>query len=339
MRVRVGVVGYGTIGKRVAWAVSRQPDLELVGVAKTRPDWEALSATKKGYRLFVPKEREREFRSKGLEVSGTVEDLVASVDVVVDATPSGVGAANKLLYDKLGKRAVFQGGERADVAEVSFNALVNYEEALGKRYVRVVSCNTTGILRMIFAMSKVGEVARVRAVIVRRGADLKEVERGPIEGLVLDPPKVPSHHAVDVRTVIKNLDIVTYAVVAPTTLAHMHFATFIFRERVPRDSVAEALAATPRVLLVDGDMVRSTAELRELARDLGRPFGDIYENVVWLDSLYISGCEVSVAYAVHQEAVVVPENVDAIRAIAKVKEEKFESVRVTDEALGIKRLL
>ncbi len=37
MRVRVGITGFGTIGKRVTDAGAKQPDLELVGVAKTRP--------------------------------------------------------------------------------------------------------------------------------------------------------------------------------------------------------------------------------------------------------------------------------------------------------------
>jgi glyceraldehyde-3-phosphate dehydrogenase (NAD(P)) len=33
--IRVGVNGYGTIGKRVADAGAAQPDMELAGVAKT----------------------------------------------------------------------------------------------------------------------------------------------------------------------------------------------------------------------------------------------------------------------------------------------------------------
>ena len=41
MSIQVAVNGYGTIGKRVADAVALQPDMELVGVAKTRPNHEA----------------------------------------------------------------------------------------------------------------------------------------------------------------------------------------------------------------------------------------------------------------------------------------------------------
>jgi len=41
--IRVGVVGYGTIGKRIADAVAAQDDMKVVGVLKqrriTRPRW------------------------------------------------------------------------------------------------------------------------------------------------------------------------------------------------------------------------------------------------------------------------------------------------------------
>lgn len=339
MRVRVGINGYGTIGKRVAWAVTQQPDMELVGVVKTKPNWEALSAVKRGYKIYTLKESVRDFHARSIEVQGTLEDLLNSVDVIVDATPGDVGASYKKLYESYGRRAIFQGGEEPEVAEVSFNALVNYREALGRKYVRVVSCNTTGLLRIIHALSKVGRVKKVRGVIVRRAADLKEVKKGPVEGLVLDPPKPPSHHALDVNTVVKDLDIVTYAVVAPTTLAHVHFLHFTMERNVTADEALDSLANTPRILLVSGGLLKSTAELRELARDLGRPYGDIFENVVWSDSVYVRGEEVMLTYAVHQEAIIVPENVDAVRAVMKLKENPEESISVTDESLGIKRWL
>jgi glyceraldehyde-3-phosphate dehydrogenase (NAD(P)) len=49
MKVRVGVNGYGTIGKRAAWAVSKQDDMEVVGVTKTRPSFEARTAIQEGF--------------------------------------------------------------------------------------------------------------------------------------------------------------------------------------------------------------------------------------------------------------------------------------------------
>jgi hypothetical protein len=53
MKVKVGINGYGTIGKRVASAVSLQDDMEVVGVTKTRPSFEADIAIREGHPLFA----------------------------------------------------------------------------------------------------------------------------------------------------------------------------------------------------------------------------------------------------------------------------------------------
>ena len=169
--IRVGINGYGTIGKRVADAVAAQPDMELVGVAKTRPNFEAETAVRKGYPLYaaVP-ERVDRFAEAGLDLAGEVEDLVAAADVIVDCTPSGVGAENAALYDDHDTPAIFQGGEDAGVAEVSFNARANFADAVGADSARVVSCNTTGLSRILAPLEEEYGVEKARVTLVRRGS-------------------------------------------------------------------------------------------------------------------------------------------------------------------------
>ncbi len=335
--IRVAVNGYGTIGKRVADAVRLQPDMQLVGVAKTRPSFEALGAMRAGIPIYVPAGSEEAFERAGVKVAGTVEEMVSRADVVVDATPDGVGAKNRPMYERAGVRAVFQGGEEPEVAEVSFSTLCNYEEAVNMRYVRVVSCNTTSLLRTICALSRAGRVRRVRAVIVRRAADTKEVKRGPINAILPNPARSPSHHARDVRTVLRDLDIFTMAVVAPTTLMHVHLLYVYFEGQVRRGDVIEALSSTPRVLLVPPSLgVEGTAHLFEVGRDLGRRRGDMPEVMVFEESVSASGDEVALMYAVHQESVVVPENVDAVRAVTG-SATREETIKLTDSTLGVMR--
>ncbi len=336
MKIKVGVNGYGTIGKRVAWAVMKQPDMELVGVVKRKPNWEVLSAVKKGIPIYTLEESIRDFERRGIDTEGTLDELLSKVDVIVDSTPGGIGKTYKEVYRKAGVRAIFQGGEKSDIAEVSFNSFVNYREALRKQFVRVVSCNTTGLVRIIHSLSEAGTIRKIRGVIVRRGADPKEIKKGPIDALILNPPKPPSHHAIDVKTVMGELDIITYAVVAPTTLAHLHYLLVEFKEPKNREEILKHISNNSRVVMVNGDLLKSTVEVRELAKDMGRPNGDIYENVVWEDSIWVNNKEVMLAYAVHQEAIVVPENIDAIRAVTGVIEDPEESIKITNNTLGIK---
>ncbi len=336
---RILVNGYGTIGKRIAWAILRSSDLELHGIVKTKPDYSAYIAYKSGIDIYVPSEENLKlFEEQGLKVKGLLEEALSKVDLVVDATPAKTGAKYKQVYVKHGVKAVFQGGEKPEVAEVNFNSLCNYDEVIGKSYVRVVSCNTTGLLRIICSLHNNIGVKRVRALIVRRGADPKEIKRGPINSIVLDPPLLPSHHGVDVKTVLPWLDITTAAVVVPTTLMHMHYLIIELAKDTSRSEVLRVLEETPRTLLVDAEKlnVKSTSEVIEIARDLGRPRNDIPELIVWAQTVTVSGRELVLMQSVHQESIVVPENIDAIRAMLRLEEDKWKSIEKTDRELGLR---
>lgn len=50
--VKVGINGYGVIGKRVADAVTLQPDMELVGIADVATDHRIQLAASRGYAIF-----------------------------------------------------------------------------------------------------------------------------------------------------------------------------------------------------------------------------------------------------------------------------------------------
>jgi glyceraldehyde-3-phosphate dehydrogenase (NAD(P)) len=74
----------------------------------------------------------------------------------------------------------------------------------------------------------------------------------------------------------------------------------------------------------------------ELMKDLGRPRGDMWEVALWEDVLTVNSNEVYYTYQVDNQAIVIPESVDAIRALTGIVEDGWESIRITDEALGMR---
>lgn len=336
--IRVGVNGYGTIGRRVADAVMRQKDMELAGVTKTKPDYKSAAAEAKGISVYaVDMKSLEEFRSAGANVKGTLNDLLQRVDVIVDAAPEKTGPTNRPAYEQAGVKAVFQGGAGEKVAEVSFVAQCNFGEAVGKRMVQVVSCNTTGLCRTIGAIDRAVGVERARAVLARRATDPDDVKKGPIDAVVLDPATLPSHHGPDVQAVMKNLKIVTMAYKVPTTHMHLHSLILSLKKQATREQLIAALSKAPRVSLVEAKAgFKSTANIMDWARETGRPRNDVYEATVWKDSVTVVDGEAYMFMAVHQEAIVVPENIDAIRALAGGYSME-DSMRMTDESLGIPR--
>jgi len=332
MPVKVAVNGYGTIGKRIASAVLKSSDFELVGVAKYSPDYKALIAAKQGIRIFVPREKVEAFRSLGIEPEGYVDYLLEEAELIYDASPGGQGVKNKELYVKLRKPAVFQGGEEPTVAEISYSTLCNYTSVIGKKYIRIVSCNTTGILRVLCSLG-VQNIKRVFATIIRRASDPGEDARGPVNSMKIDSTEIPSHHSVDVRTVIGNFDIETVAIAVPSTLMHMHVLEVILKGSdscVDVEKLREQ--SRGRILVVHSHLADTTGKLIEIARDIGRPRNDFYENILFSNMFKCQGDRLILLQAIHQEAIVIPENIDVAYGIMNLETDVY---RVLDKVNGL----
>ena len=335
MPAKIAINGYGTIGKRVADAVARQDDMTVVGVAKRTPNFEARMAQTKGYPLYASdKDSLGKFQKAGLKTRGTLEDLLKEADLVVDCTPEESGY--KPSYEKAGVKAIWQGGEEHSLTNLSFNAAANYAECLGASFVRVPSCNTTGLIRTLYPLDVHFGVRNVLAIMVRRATDPGDSKKGPINAI--EPElEMPSHHGPDVRSVLPKLDIQTIAVKVPTTIMHVHTVTLELRRAADTDQVLDVWKKTPRVAFVAGaDGIRSTAQIMEWARDLSRDRSDLYEVAVWRDGVHVvDGNRLYYFQAVHQESDVVPENVDAIRALLELEKDGRRSIEKTDRVLGI----
>lgn len=335
--IRVGVSGYGAIGKRVADAVVAQQDMILVGVVDVAADWRTAIARTRGIALFgTDAERTAAMREAGLEPSGDFHDLLSGVDVMVDCAPKGIGAQNADRYRDAGVKFVVQGGEKHEVTGHSFVAESNYAEAMGRDSTRVVSCNTTSIVRTLTVLQRADLLRRARGTLMRRATDPWESHLGGIMNTVVPEPTIPSHQAPDARTVNPDLDVVTIAVKVPETLAHLHCWFVELSRPADRDEVLEAFSGSTRIerLRID-EGLGALNVVKERASDLGRPRSDIYEVVLWEDLVAVDRTELYYAYMVDNQAIVIPETIDAVRALSGTEPDATASIRKTDRALGI----
>jgi glyceraldehyde-3-phosphate dehydrogenase (NAD(P)) len=336
--IRVGVNGYGVIGKRMADAVRIQPDMHLAGVSDVVSDYRVETAAVLGLRVFVSvPERMEAFRTTGIPVDGSLDDLLAECDVVLDCTPKGVAAKNLERYRAAGVKAVFQGGESHELTGHSFVAQANYASAIGRDTTRVVSCNTTSIVRTLGALRSAGLLARARGVVIRRATDPWESHLGGIMDTVVPERHIPSHQGPDARSVLPDLDVVTIAAKAAHTHGHIHYWFVDLARPAGRDDVLEAFRLAPRIAFVrESEGIVALNSTHELMRDLGRPRGDMWEVALWEDILGVEGREAYFTYHIDNEAIVVPETIDAIRALTGTVHSAEESITMTDEALGIR---
>lgn len=333
-KIKVGIVGYGTIGKRVADAVRLQEDMELIGITANSYNYRIDIAQDKGIPIFALDKRAH-LEEYGIDVVGNMSDLISKVDVICDCSPKPHGSENKALYKEAGVKGIFQGGEKPTVGDVSFVAQCNYKEAINKDFIRVVSCNTTGMSRTLKVLDDLYGVESARATLIRRGTDPGEIKRGPINAIV-PSLELPSHHGPDVLTVMPHLNVFTTAVVVPTTIMHMHNLSVLCKKTPKVDEIVKAFNDKTRIRIVKHKAkILSTAHIVELGRDLGYMRGDMMDICVWEEGIGVYGNEVFYMQAVHQESDVVPESIDAIRA-AMGFEDAEESIRRTNKSLGLK---
>ena len=255
----------------------------------------------------------------------------------MDCAPGKLGAENIEKYKNAEIKYIFQGGEKHALTGQSYTSSANHLENIGVQGTRVVSCNTTGLSRTLVPLYEHCGSLKVECTMIRRAADPGDSKKGPINAIspVL---KVPSHHGPDVMTVKPEIEINSLAVAVPTTIMHVHaiVADLPSGHGLTTDSIIEMWKDTPRVIVMEGakNRITTTAEVMEMARDIGRKWGDLHEIFVWQDGISLQGDRLYYFQAIHQESDVIPENVDCIRALMGTEEDWKVSVAKTDSAIS-----
>ncbi len=337
-KARVGVVGYGIIGKRVADAVAAQSDMKLIGVADIISDVRLRIAQERNYPIYcsVP-DFEPSMREAGYEIVGYLEDLIKEIDVVVDCTPAGVPSKNFPLYREANVKLIVQGGEKHVLTNRSFSTFGNYATHLGVDMTRVVSCNTTALTRVIATVAQEYGVSDVFVALARRAGDPTRTNRGPINAIA--PVLGVSHHGPDLETVMPQLKdkIYSLAIAGSWTLSHVHMLKVTLDTTPSKEDVVDLFKRTPRILIELGKQgLYDSAQLVEYFRDLGRPRYDRPEVFIWEETLSKDARNnLYMIYDVHMESIPIPENIDAIRAMLEMETDVMRCVEKTDKALNI----
>ena len=306
-KIRVGVAGYGTIGQRLADGVALQEDMELVGIADLAPtlslqalrENDMIGANGVEYKLYLVEGADpTAFAAMDIPVAGTFEDLCRSVDIMLDSSPAGVGAKNKAIYERLGVKAIFQGGEKNDVADVFFHGYAN----------------------------------------IRRVSDPGDYHRGLTNALQMEKaPTHQALDLMTIMPHISATGILVHTPVTHGHIITV-VATGRNGRKITREEALAAFSAHPRIRVVTVDAgFKGNASFFKYARDLGNRRGDMYEIGLWADSVVESGNDIMYAINVPQESVTIPETMDAVRAALRMQPTREEGTAATNRYLKIGR--
>jgi glyceraldehyde-3-phosphate dehydrogenase (NAD(P)) len=186
------------------------------------------------------------------------------------------------------------------------------------------------------ALYKRNWLKKARVVLMRRASDPWESHCEGMINTILPEIKVPSHQGPDTETVLRGINIVTMAGTASHNLSHIHYAMVETNGSLSLEQIHDALWEEPRITFVRADNgLVALNSVVELMRDLGRPRSDLWEVAIWEDALAVNENEIYLVFQVHNEAITIPEIIDAIRAVTGVETDAMKSIEKTNHSLGI----
>ena len=147
---------------------------------------------------------------------------------------------------------------------------------------------------------------------------------------------MPNHQAKDLMLIMPHVDATGALVHVPTT--HGHIITLLVTPKADI-SVSDAMAlfeAHPRIKVVDiAKGFNSNAALFRYARDKGAKRADMYEIALFRETVVKSGPNLFFSINIPQEAVVIPESIDGVRAALSLQTDPKEGVSLTNKYLGM----
>jgi len=334
---KVFVNGYGSIGSRIIQFINDDPEIEVLGVGKYSPDSKVDEAISDGFRVFVPKSKEGDF--KKFNVSGTVETILDDCDLVIDAAPGGYGFKNKInLYEPKNLLAIYQGGEsitgKNAVSDLLFNSRVNYSDAFEKMHVMQGSCNVTGMGRVLEPLRKKygSKIKRFDVTLVRRWADIEQTDKTVLDTIELTQSP---HHGDDVKSYFgKDSPLFVRAIKVPTRQMHLHIMDVRFDEKAPSlDEIHDLFKNEFGVAVLW--TAKGTKDVRDYANTMSFSFKDTNMIHIHANMTVRIDDTVQIMYSDDQTGIVIPENHMLMQAML-FKKPYIESLSHTEKLFHMK---
>ncbi|WP_197088974.1 type II glyceraldehyde-3-phosphate dehydrogenase [Brenneria goodwinii] len=323
--LRIALVGLGTIGKRLVDIVSHIPEFSVSGVA-VRSISPALSPMVESGIPIYSSTNDCIFPAE-IPCAGKLSDLLEKSDFVLDCTSRGNGAKLQQWYERANIRVIYQGGESSSLASVNYCSGIGFKEAISAPSVRVMSCNSTGLIRIAQALSRLGTVETIRAVLTRSATDPDKYMKGQPNAIISTFGE--SHHGQDIRVIWPNLNIITLASYAPVNCGHLVTLFAKLSEPISLDVAICTLEKIPRVRVIDGS--GSLLELRRINKSSKRR--DCSDVVIWRKGIHVIGNEVLLSAGIHMESIVIPETLDVLFAMSGLEKKIDQARHRTDLAI------
>ena len=282
-----------------------QPDMTVAGVADIATDWRMQVATQ-WLRLFGANVSAAEAdEGGGLLVNGTLPELLAGADVVVDCAQAGRRREYRVLHGGR-KKFILQGGEKHETTDTRSSPRLPTRCDRPSQYARRVLQHHLGREDSWRAQTYRSPAVRARNPAPASHRSWESHETGIMNTLVPEP-SIPSHQGPDAQERRSRTRRRDDGGEGPRDAGPSSLLERAADQGGREEEVLAALRTSTRIALIRGaDGLGPSAGIKEWMLDIGRPHGDLYEVALWEDMLTVRGDELFYAYMVDNQAISFP---------------------------------
>ena len=147
---------------------------------------------------------------------------------------------------------------------------------------------------------------------------------------------VPNHQAVDLMTIMPHVDCTGVLVHTPVTHGHIISIVAKTKKDISPEEAIALFKTHPRMKVVKiSDGFDSNGAFFRYARDKGNMRADMYEVGIWEETVAKSGDDLIFSINIPQEAITIPETMDAIRAATGMQATSQEATALTNKYLNM----
>lgn len=282
-KIKVGVIGYNLIGKRVVDAITLQKDMEVSGVFGLENDTLTIAEIK-GHKLFD------ELSAEFCETS----DIIVNCGSREQTLPQAVRVINvQFEHD----------------AKPAFGINYAHEMSMSK----IAEPNNVAILRIIKAFGASLQINRLYTTNLNRSENANIRDAGPIDSILPVFDKTKEQEELE-RLLGEQIEIFSQHLTVSHTNSNVVTMKCDLENMFAREDIIALLNKAPRIVVAaGGDGFKDTAHIQEYYRDLGRPRFDRPEIFLWEENILTEGKQLYLMADVSPEATVIPEIIDTIR--------------------------
>jgi len=338
-RINVGLVGYGSQGRRIRDAILCQDDMKVIGLVLNKPDISAYIALSQKIPLYYnEKDNLKYFHEAGISLYGSIYNLLKRVDIVVDCTPAGVGKQNKhKYYLKQKVKVIFQAGESSDIADMpAYFSNIPFKMIKSINYIRIASPHAIAIGRVLTPIIRNIGIKNVFCSIIKAGSEILKGHTGPTDGYIPIQRSKLEDLKKEIENILKLDSIYIESIKVPSILLDIQILFLKLNRNPTKNEIRQILEDIPRIILIKNiDGLHSTNLIYEYIGRLRQETNNIYEVCIWMDRLEINNRWVKIVSVIDPHSVHIPEEIDAIRVLARNEIDILHTQKITNKCLKI----